>query len=82
MLSSVGAHEWHLELEGLHHVAHKEVATLHMLHAIMVFRVVRDVPRTLRVCGKAGRREFGRAETADEFPQVNDGTQGMRSDEC
>ena len=39
------AHERDLELEGLDHVAHEEVAPLHVLHAIVVLRVVRDVAR-------------------------------------
>ena len=41
--------EGYLDLEGLDHVADEEVAPLHVLHAIVVLRVVRDVARGLRV---------------------------------
>ena len=34
------AHEGHLDLEGFDHVADEEVTPLHVLHAIVVFRVV------------------------------------------
>ena len=34
------AYKWNLDLERLDHVTDEEVATLHMLHAIMVLRVI------------------------------------------
>ena len=35
-----GANKGHLDLKGLNHVAYKEMATLNMLHAVMMLRVV------------------------------------------
>ena len=49
------ADERHLELELLHHVAHIEVAALHVLGAVVVLRVVGEVAGA-RVVG----REVGR----------------------
>ena len=43
----VGAHEGHLDLELLDHVAHEEMASLDVLLAVVVLRVVGDVARTL-----------------------------------
>ena len=34
------AHKGHLNLERLNHVTHEEVASLNMLHAVMMLRVV------------------------------------------
>ena len=45
----------HNQLEGLDHVAHEEVAALHVLHAVMVLRVVRDIAGALAV----GRERSG-----------------------
>ena len=39
----LGRHEGHLEFERLNHVADEEVAALHVLHAVVVLRVVGDV---------------------------------------
>ena len=61
----MGAHERNLKLEGLHHVADEVVASLHMLHAIVVLGVVRDVARTLTVAGKFSRARLGRIEPFD-----------------
>ena len=44
-----GADIRHLEFERLDHVTDKEMAPLHMLHAVVVFRVIGHVTRTLRV---------------------------------
>ena len=35
-----GAYEWYLDLEGFDHVTHEEVAALHVLHAVVMLRVV------------------------------------------
>ena len=40
-----GADERHLEFERLDHVTDEEMAALHMLHAVMVFRIIGDVTR-------------------------------------
>ena len=48
----VGAHEGHLDLELFDHVAYEEVPAQHVLHAVMVLRVVGDV-----VLGWAASRE-------------------------
>jgi hypothetical protein len=42
------AHERDLELERLHHVAHVAVASLYVLHPVMVLGVVGHMARTLR----------------------------------
>ena len=39
------ADEGHADFERLNHVAHEEMPTLHMFHAIMVLRVVRNTAR-------------------------------------
>ena len=65
------ADEGHLELERLDHVPHEEVPSLHVLHAVVVLRVVRDVARALRV-GREGRRSgLGLAEAARKLAQVD-----------
>ena len=47
-----GADEGHLELEGLDHVAHEEVAARDVLGLVVVLRVVREVARCLVVAAK------------------------------
>ena len=44
-----GAHEGDLDLVRLNHVADEEVPPLDVLHAVVVLRVVRHVPRALAV---------------------------------
>ena len=65
----VGAHVGHLELERLHHVPHEEVPSLHMLHAVVVLRVVGDVARALAVGVKRRRARLGVGEAGDELAQ-------------
>ena len=58
-------HVGDLELERLDHVAHEEVSSLDVLHAVVVLRVVRDVARALAVSGELGRIGRARAKTLD-----------------
>ena len=46
-------------------VAHEEVPALHVLHAVMVLRVVRDVARALRVGHELSGPRLGLAETTN-----------------
>ena len=59
-----GAHKGHLEFKGLDHVAYEEMAALHMLHAIMMFRVIGDITRTLRVRSQGSWSRLGVTEAA------------------
>ena len=38
-----GAHIRQFDLKGFNHVTHKEVTPLHMLHVVVMLRVVRDI---------------------------------------
>ena len=60
-VASRSAHEGHLDLKLLNHVSHEEVPTQDMLHALMVFRVVRDVSCALLISRYAARRGYHRA---------------------
>jgi len=57
-----GAHKGHLDLQGLDHVTHEEVAPCHVLHAIMVLRVVRHVASALAVRRERRRAGLGAAD--------------------
>ena len=72
----------HNQFEGLDHVAHKEVAALHVLHAVMVLWVVRDITRALAIGGQLTGACLRCVETAHEFAQVHDvlGSLGQRDD--
>ena len=65
MLSAVLTKGTWLELEGLDHVAHEEMAARDVLGLIMVLRVVREVARRLVVAAKERwSRRCRRLETA------------------
>ena len=51
----VSRHVGHLELERLDHVAHVEVATLDVLHLVVVLRVVGDITSALAVSREVRR---------------------------
>ena len=72
-----GADEGDLELEALDHVPDEEVPPLHVLHPVVVLRVVGHVARGLRVGGEARRAGLGVAEAADELAEVHDVLRGL-----
>ena len=55
----------HLKFELFDHVAHKEVATLHVLGLLVVLRVVRGVARALAVAEELRRARLRVAEAGD-----------------
>ena len=65
-------HVGDLELERLDHVAHEEVSSLDVLHAVVVLRVVRDVARALAISGELGR--IGRARALRTDAPINEST--------
>ena len=67
-----------LDLEGLDHVAHKEVTPSDMLHLVVVLGVVGNIARTLAVGSKGRRARLGRADACDELAQVHDVLGGLR----
>ena len=66
------AHIWNLDFKRLDHIADEEVTALYMLHAIMVLRVIRDVPSALRVSVKGSRSRLTFPDALNKFPKVND----------
>ena len=74
----VGAHVRHDDLVRLDHVAHEEVPPLHVLHAVVVLGVVRDVARGLAVGAERRRARSAVAQATDELAQVDDVLRSLR----
>ena len=67
-----GANERHTDLEILDHVAYEVVTTGHMLHAIMIDRIVGSVARTLVVGVEVGGAvDVRRVEAGQEPTQID-----------
>ena len=66
------AHKRNLDLERLNHVTDEEVTALHMLHAVMMLRVIGDVPSALGVSIKGSRSRLTFPDALNKFPKVND----------
>ena len=70
--------EGYLDLEGLDHVADEEVASLDVLDAVVVLRVVGDVARGLAVRGETRGPRLAGGEAGDEFAGVDQGLGRLR----